>query len=169
MKAEKDKVVTFHYRLTDEAGDDIDSSHEREPLADHCSVTARSFPDSSRRSLVTSPAIASMSSCRRNRPMACAAKDFTQRVPKKYFRDGDRLQPGMTTVLNTQDGHRSVTVIKVGSSVIDVDLNHPMAGKTLHFAIEISRRARRDSRGSGARPRAWARVDITIDWSNALY
>jgi FKBP-type peptidyl-prolyl cis-trans isomerase SlyD len=30
------------------------------------------------------------------------------------------------------------TVIKVGSSVIDVDLNHPMAGKTLHFAIEIT-------------------------------
>jgi FKBP-type peptidyl-prolyl cis-trans isomerase SlyD len=28
-------------------------------------------------------------------------------------------------------------VVKVGSSVIDVDLNHPMAGKTLHFAIEI--------------------------------
>jgi FKBP-type peptidyl-prolyl cis-trans isomerase SlyD len=28
-------------------------------------------------------------------------------------------------------------VDKVGSSVIDVDLNHPMAGKTLHFAIEV--------------------------------
>jgi FKBP-type peptidyl-prolyl cis-trans isomerase SlyD len=58
-------------------------------------------------------------------------------VPKKYFQDGDRLQPGMNTVLNTQEGYRSVTVVKVGSSVIDVDLNHPMAGKTLHFAIEI--------------------------------
>mgnify|MGYP006943399288 CR=1 FL=1 len=50
---------------------------------------------------------------------------------------GERLQPGMSTVLSTQEGYRSVTVVKVGSSVIDVDLNHPMAGKTLHFAIEI--------------------------------
>jgi FKBP-type peptidyl-prolyl cis-trans isomerase SlyD len=43
----------------------------------------------------------------------------------------------MATVLKTEDGHRSVTVTKVGSSVIDVDLNHPMAGKTLNFAIEL--------------------------------
>ena len=28
--------------------------------------------------------------------------------------------------------------MKVGSSVVDVDLNHPMAGKTLHFGIEIT-------------------------------
>ena len=30
-----------------------------------------------------------------------------------------------------------VTVGKVGSSVIDVDLNHPLAGKRLHFDVEI--------------------------------
>jgi FKBP-type peptidyl-prolyl cis-trans isomerase SlyD len=30
-----------------------------------------------------------------------------------------------------------VTVVKVGTSVIDVDLNHPMAGRTLHFALEL--------------------------------
>jgi FKBP-type peptidyl-prolyl cis-trans isomerase 2 len=30
-----------------------------------------------------------------------------------------------------------VTVQKVGMSVVDVDLNHPMAGKDLHFDVEI--------------------------------
>ena len=34
-------------------------------------------------------------------------------------------------------GPRAVTIEKVGMSVVDVDLNHPMAGKDLQFDIEI--------------------------------
>jgi FKBP-type peptidyl-prolyl cis-trans isomerase SlyD len=44
----------------------------------------------------------------------------------------------MSTTLSTRDGPRSVTVLKIGSSVVDVDLNHPLAGKTLRFAVEIT-------------------------------
>jgi FKBP-type peptidyl-prolyl cis-trans isomerase SlyD len=66
-------------------------------------------------------------------------ENFTQRVAKKYFRQAEQLKPGMTTVLSVhQGGQRQVTVQKVGSSVIDVDLNHPLAGKTLHFDVEIT-------------------------------
>jgi len=43
----------------------------------------------------------------------------------------------MQTVLHTREGAKSVTVLKVGSSVIDVDLNHPMAGQTVTFEIEV--------------------------------
>ena len=44
----------------------------------------------------------------------------------------------MLTVLSTREGgQRQVTVVKVGSSVVDVDLNHPLAGKTLVFNVEI--------------------------------
>jgi FKBP-type peptidyl-prolyl cis-trans isomerase SlyD len=44
----------------------------------------------------------------------------------------------MVTVLGVQGGgHRQVTVEKVGSSVVDVDLNHPLAGKMLTFDVEI--------------------------------
>jgi FKBP-type peptidyl-prolyl cis-trans isomerase SlyD len=42
-------------------------------------------------------------------------------------------------VLQTRDGgQRLVTVHKVGMSAIDVDHNHPLAGKTLHFEIELT-------------------------------
>jgi FKBP-type peptidyl-prolyl cis-trans isomerase SlyD len=59
-----------------------------------------------------------------------------QRVPKKHF-GGQRLEPGMQVVLQTNFGPRAVTIEKVGMSVVDVDLNHPMAGKDLHFDVEI--------------------------------
>lgn len=59
-----------------------------------------------------------------------------QRVPKKHF-GANKLVPGMQVMLNTNFGPRAVTVQKVGMSVVDVDLNHPMAGKALHFDIEI--------------------------------
>jgi FKBP-type peptidyl-prolyl cis-trans isomerase SlyD len=42
-------------------------------------------------------------------------------------------------VLQTREGgQRLVTVHKVGMSAIDVDHNHPLAGKTLHFDIEVT-------------------------------
>jgi FKBP-type peptidyl-prolyl cis-trans isomerase SlyD len=61
---------------------------------------------------------------------------LTQRVPKQHFGE-QRLQPGMQVVLNTNFGPRAVTIEKVGMSVVDVDLNHPMAGKDLSFDIDI--------------------------------
>ena len=61
---------------------------------------------------------------------------LTQRIAKKHFGD-QRLMPGMQVVLKTEYGPRAVTIEKVGMSVVDVDLNHPMAGKSLHFDIEV--------------------------------
>ena len=43
----------------------------------------------------------------------------------------------MQVVLPTDQGQRAMTVKKIGISVVDVDLNHPMAGKVLEFAVEI--------------------------------
>jgi len=66
-------------------------------------------------------------------------EDQIQRMSKKYFPQANRLKPGMVTVLKLKDGNqRAVTVHKVGMSAIDVDLNHPMAGKTLHFDVAIN-------------------------------
>lgn len=137
MQAEKDKVVSFHYRVSEEPGSEVENSYGRDPMAvlfGHGNIipgleqamTGRAAGD--KFDVVVAP----------EQAYGQRREDFVQRVPKKYFRDGETLKSGMPTVLNTRDGQRSVTVVKVGSSVIDVDLNHPLAGKTLRFAVEIT-------------------------------
>jgi FKBP-type peptidyl-prolyl cis-trans isomerase SlyD len=137
MKAEKNKVVTFHYHLTDGGDDTIDSSREAEPLTvlfGHGAIipgleqAMDGHAAGDRFDVTVAP----------EQAYGVRREDFTQRVPKKYFRNADQLKPGDSTVLSTEQGHRPVVVLKVGSSVVDVDLNHPLAGKTLHFNIEIT-------------------------------
>lgn len=137
MQAEKDKVVSFHYRVSEEPGAQVEDSYGRDPMAflfGHGSIIPGLEQAMAGRvagdkfETVVAP----------EQAYGLRREDFVQRVPKKYFRDGEHLKPGMTTVLNTRDDQRSVTVVKVGSSVVDVDLNHPLAGKTLRFEVEIT-------------------------------
>ena len=60
-----------------------------------------------------------------------------QRVPAKYLKHAGKLRPGMQVRVNTDQGPRMVTVVKVGLKAVDVDGNHPLAGKTLRFVVDI--------------------------------
>jgi len=139
MKIEANKVVSFHYTVNDGGAEPVDTSRVRgEPLAvliGHDNIipglekALLGHEVGDRFEVTVTPA----------EGYGERREDFTQRVPKKYFQDAEHLKPGMTTVLNTREGGpRQVTVSKIGSSVVDVDLNHPLAGKTLTFDIEIT-------------------------------
>jgi FKBP-type peptidyl-prolyl cis-trans isomerase SlyD len=137
MKVEEDKVVVFHYTVS-EGGERVESSHDRgEPLA--FLVGKGGLIPGLEKALMGREAGEKFSvDVAPSEAYGERRDDFTQRVPKKYFRDADHLKPGMLTVLSVSGGgQRQVTVLKVGSSVVDVDLNHPLAGKTLTFDVEI--------------------------------
>ena len=138
MKVEANKVVVFHYTVSESGGDKVESSHDRgEPLA--FLVGQASLIPGLEKALIGHEAGERFDvTVEPAEAYGERRADFTQRVPKKYFRDGEHLKPGMTTVLTMREGgQRAVTIQKVGSSVIDVDLNHPLAGKTLVFDVEI--------------------------------
>ena len=63
--------------------------------------------------------------------------DSEMRVPLSQLRGSKKWEPGMQAVIQTPQGHQQVTVLKVGHTMATVDTNHPMAGKTLIFDIEI--------------------------------
>jgi FKBP-type peptidyl-prolyl cis-trans isomerase SlyD len=135
MKIEKDRVVRFHYTVAEQGQESIESSQGREPLAilyGHGNIIpglekAMEGREAGDSFSVDVPAAEAYGEKR---------EGLTQRVPKKHFGE-QRLMPGMQVVLNTNFGPRAVTIEKVGMSVVDVDLNHPMAGKDLHFDIDV--------------------------------
>ncbi|HEY3700498.1 MAG TPA: peptidylprolyl isomerase [Spongiibacteraceae bacterium] len=63
--------------------------------------------------------------------------DAVERVPAKYLKHAGKLKPGQAVQLNTKEGMTLVTVIKVGKFSVDVDTNHPLAGQTLNYAVDI--------------------------------
>ena len=135
MKIEKDRVVRFHYTVSEQGQPALESSEGNEPLAILAGRgniipgldRAMDGHEAGDRFGVDVAAADAYGEKRDN---------LTQRVPKKHFGE-QRLEPGMQVVLNTNFGPRAVTIQKVGMSVVDVDLNHPMAGKDLHFDIDV--------------------------------
>ncbi len=60
-----------------------------------------------------------------------------QRVPMKHLQGAKKWKPGMVATVETEQGQRQVTVVKVGKFMVTVDSNHPFAGKTLTFDLEV--------------------------------
>ena len=150
LPADTDRVVTFHYALSDEQGQALGGSRGEEPVAallGHGNVMPGLEKALVGRTVgeqfeVTLPPDQAFGERR---------EDWVQRVSKKYVRQASRLRPGMQTELQTDEGMRTVTVVKVGSSVLDVDLNHPLAGRTIRFSVDIVdvREASDDERAHG--------------------
>ena len=61
----------------------------------------------------------------------------TQRIPIKYLKHEGKLTSGKQIKVNTDSGVRHGTIIKAGKFNADVDINHPLAGKNLHFNVEV--------------------------------
>jgi len=135
MKIAENSVVQFHYSVSEAGGESIESSRRGEPLSvliGHAGIipgleAAMIGHEAGDKFEVTVTPDQAYGDRREN---------LTQRIPRKHFKNA-KLVPGMQVILPTEAGPRPMTVRKVGISVVDVDLNHPMAGKTLSFDVEI--------------------------------
>ena len=136
MKIEKDRVVRFHYAVAEAGKESVENSKDGgQPLAilfGHGNIIpglekaleGKEAGDSFKAAVPAAEAYGER------------REGLSQRIPKKHF-GAQKLEPGMQVVLQTNFGPRAVTIEKVGMSVVDVDLNHPMAGKDLDFDIEV--------------------------------
>ena len=142
MKIENKKAVLFHYTLRDESngnkelesskvtgGDPIAYLHGYGNIIDGLeeAMEGRVAGDSFSVSIEPAKAYGE-----RN-------EESVQRIPVKHLlvRPGVKLEPGMIVPVQTEHGARQVMVIKAGKFNVDVDTNHPLAGKQLGFDIEI--------------------------------
>ena len=136
MHIEPGTVVIFHYTLRDEEGSELETSRDADPSAYLHGAN----------NLIRGLEAAMAGRTAGDRFTATVAPEQgyglrdpgrTQRVPVKHLLFTGRLRPGAVVQLNTGDGRRPVTVSKVGRHSADIDTNHPLAGQTLHFDIEI--------------------------------
>lgn len=59
-------------------------------------------------------------------------------VDPSNFPDLSQVQLGTRVQVQTNNGVRLATVIGITDEAVTLDLNHPLAGKTLHFDVEVA-------------------------------
>ena len=130
------KVASFHYTLSNEQGEQIESSRERQPMS--YLHGARNIIPGLEKAL-TGKAAGEQFQVTIPPEEAYGERraDQVQRVPAKHFRDARQLKPGRLVSIQTRRGPVQATVVKVGRFNIDVDTNHPLAGQTLTFDVEV--------------------------------
>ncbi len=136
MKVGPETVVVFHYTLRNEAGEELESSRGAEPTAylhgaNNIIPGLESAMDDKTAGDVFSATVEPEQAY--GQPSA----DKVQRVPVKHLLFKGKLRPGMVVQLNTSEGRIPVTVTKAGRHSADIDTNHPLAGETLTFDIEV--------------------------------
>ncbi|MBB3048549.1 FKBP-type peptidyl-prolyl cis-trans isomerase SlyD [Litorivivens lipolytica] len=136
MKIEKNRVVSFHYRLSEQGGAELENSYNGEPSlylhgarnilpALEKALAGLGVGDSTTVDLSAAQAYGERQEGR------------VQRIPAKYLKHEGKMKPGQIVRFRDDKGIQQATVIKVGKFSVDVDTNHPLAGKSLSFAIEI--------------------------------
>lgn len=132
-----DTVVSFHYTLTNGEGEVLDKSNG-EPLAYlhghhniipglEAQMTGKSVGDKFTVTVAPEDAYGEY------------LAEAVQEVPRANFQGVDNIQVGMQFQSQTDDGHvMLVTVKEVNDEVVIVDGNHPLAGVTLTFDVEIA-------------------------------
>ncbi len=134
---ENGKVVIMHYTLKNEAGEVIDSSAGGEPMpylhgaaniVEGLENALTGVPVGEKREVVVSP----------EEGYGMRQGPGAQEVPRDQFPEGVELFPGMGFHAQGDDGEMMVVYVeKVEEDSVWIDGNHPLAGATLYFSIEI--------------------------------
>jgi FKBP-type peptidyl-prolyl cis-trans isomerase SlyD len=137
MRIEKGRVVDLDYSLHLGDGEVVDRSEPGEPLTylhgegeivPGLESALEGMEQGQQKKVVVSP------------DSGYGDRDPTrvQRVPREAFPPGFVPQIGMELSAQGPDGEEVPFVIeKVEPGTVTIDLNHPLAGKTLHFDVTV--------------------------------
>lgn len=138
MNISKDKVVSIHYTLTEEGGKELENNRDALPMTYlHGHGNLMSALESELEGL--EKGASKTVSLQARDAYGERSENAVQRVPQKHLLGKyKRLMPGMIVRVNTNHGARSATVVKAGKFNVDLDMNHPLAGKNLVFNVEVA-------------------------------
>ncbi|MBV1870199.1 MAG: peptidylprolyl isomerase [Gammaproteobacteria bacterium] len=138
MQIADGKVVTFHYDLKEAGGEFVESSRGDDPVAYlhgkggvvkglEKGLLGKGAGDSF--TIAVTP----------EDGYGLRKEESLQRIPIKHLGLKKKEKPirGLICSVQTDKGPRQVTIVKAGRYSVDVDTNHPLAGKSLEFAVEV--------------------------------
>ncbi|MFC3283710.1 FKBP-type peptidyl-prolyl cis-trans isomerase [Litchfieldella rifensis] len=136
MRIAPQQVVTLHYMLRDASGTVLDDSRSRdtplEYLHGHHNIVA-----GLERALEGQPVGATLSvTLMPAEAYGMRDEARVQQVPRSAFPIDD-LALGMRFQTQGEDGPEIVTVLEIDSDRVTVDTNHPLAGETLSYRLEV--------------------------------
>ena len=128
--------MRMHYTLRDERGTTVESSRGHEPLAylhgfGQIITGLERALDGSEAGLQTTFTIPAKDAYGEKDPQAVI------RAPRTEFPEDLELEPGAEVQAETPDGPVTFTVVSVDDEHAVLDGNHPLAGQTLTFDIEV--------------------------------
>lgn len=137
MEIADQRVVLMHYTLTNERGEVLDSSAGHEPLA-YLHGGGNIIPGLEK-------ALLGKKAGDKLQVKVAPAEGYGERderllqhVPRRAFQGVKDIQPGMSFTAQGENGPMRVTVTRVAGDMVTVDGNHPLAGETLNFDVEIT-------------------------------
>jgi FKBP-type peptidyl-prolyl cis-trans isomerase SlyD len=139
MKISKGTVVQFHYRIKDTDGKELESNFGDQAVAylhgynNMMPGIEKSLESMSKGDVLEAELEAAET-------YGEIQADSEQRISVKHLLSAEKKpkwKAGMTAVVNTEQGQREVTIIKVGKFMVTIDTNHPLAGRTLQFEFQV--------------------------------
>ena len=132
----RNTVVRFHYSLSEVGGERIEDSRDEEPVT-YLHGHGNILPALEQQ--LEGKAAGDSISATLSAADAYGERDESAiaRVPVKHLVYRGKLEPGVLAAVRTEHGMRQVRVLKVGKFNVDIDANHPLAGKALQFEVQI--------------------------------
>jgi FKBP-type peptidyl-prolyl cis-trans isomerase SlyD len=136
MKITKDTVVQFNYVLKDVDGNILEQTDTDQPIAYlHGHKNMLAGVEGALEGHEASESVAVTLAPEDG--YGNVKEDALMKIPLKHLQGAKKWRPGMIATVNTEKGQHQVTVVKLGRFMVTVDSNHPFAGKTLTFEMDV--------------------------------
>lgn len=136
MLIARNKVVSVDYTLTDDTGRVLDTNRGHGPLL-YLHGVGGIVPGLERALEGHSPGDQLKVKVEPHEAYGERDESQVETLPRSAFQGIDNLAPGMQFHGGDGEHQRLITILSVDSDTVKVDANHPLAGKNLHFDVQI--------------------------------
>ncbi len=137
MQIANNTAVSIHYILTNQEGEQLDSSRGGDPLV---YLHGQGNIIAGLENALTGHVVGDTFNVTVEPSLAYGNYDDSriQQIPQDQFQGVEQVEVGMQFHAQTSDGLSVVTVIDVQEGTVTIDGNHPLAGQTLTFDVEVT-------------------------------